>query len=244
MAEKKERKITAREKLFVAEYLRCFNVIEASRRVGLKDRHSGYDMLRRARVKEYLDKLLSDYQISAGETTKLIGDIAKSNLADYFVTRKVEFTPRIQVPITTVIKRLEDEIEFEEEYLLTAELNKDERGQQKLSIKRMQAHLVRLNMEFKRNPAARKIINGETVLIDKPELDMAKLVADKERGRIKAITPTEWGVKVELCSPDAAMGNLARIQGLFAADNAQNKPNNPTVVLNWGASGPVKPGKK
>lgn len=80
--------------------------------------------------------------------------------------------------------------------------------------------VLRYELELKRNPNATRIVLGDPVLIDVPELDMAKVVADKERGRIKSITPGQFGTKVELYSADAALTNLAKIHGLFEKDNA------------------------
>lgn len=78
-----------------------------------------------------------------------------------------------------------------------------------------------MQLELKHNPSATKIVNGETVLAEVVELDMKKLVADKERGRIKSITPGEFGVKVEIHDAHTALTNIARMHGLFEKDNKQ-----------------------
>ena len=48
-------------------------------------------------------------------------------------------------------------------------------------------------------------------------------MADKERGRIKSVTPSEFGLKIELYSADAALANILKIHGAFEKDNSQKK---------------------
>jgi phage terminase small subunit len=167
--------------------------------------------------------------LSADETTKLITDIAKSSLNKYFALKKVEFTPRVRITLKQYIKRIQDTIEFEEEYASMVNLSPDELTSHNESILYRRREIIKCNIELKRNPKATRIIDGETELTEVAELDMVALVKDKEAGRIKSVSPTEHGLKVEMYSADSALVNLARIHGLFEKDNAQSKPE--TVVM-------------
>ena len=227
---------------FVDEYLVDFNKTRAAIRAGYSPkaaRNLGYETYKNPLVKAKIDEKIKELAINAEETTKLIMDIARGNLGDYFVTKKAEYTPKIEVPLAEIIKQIEDDIKFEEEYATYADFRADnadgtpgrDRRKHQALIVNLQNNLLRCKMELEKNPKATRIINGKTVLIDRPELDIAKLVADKERGRIKSVTPTEFGLKVELYAADNALMNIAKMQGLYAADNAQTRPQ--TLIIDW-----------
>lgn len=226
---------------FVDEYLVDFNKTRAAIRAGYSAktaRNLGYETYKNPLVKAAIDAKIKELAINAEETTKLIMDIARGNLGDYFVSKKVPYTPKIEVPIGQLIKQLEDDIKFEEEYATYADFRgdkpgvpgRDRRAHAALIIQ-LQNTVLRYKMELEKDPKATKIVDGKTVLIDRPELDLAKLVADKERGRIKSVTPTEFGLKIELYAADNALMNIAKMQGLYAADNAQTRPQ--TLIIDW-----------
>lgn len=234
--------LTDKQQRFVEEYTVDFNKTRAAIRAGYSDsgasRNIGYETYKHPLVQEALQKRFKELEINAEETTKLITDIAKGNLAEYFVTHKVEFTPKLEVPVSALIKQLEEEIAFEEDYAMNANFKGDkpgeagrERRSHRAVIDALENRLLRAKMKLAKDPRATEIVNGKTVLIDRPELDIAKLVADKEKGRIKSVTPTEFGTKVELYGADTALFNLAKMQGLFAKDNAQQRPQ--TLIIDW-----------
>jgi uncharacterized radical SAM superfamily Fe-S cluster-containing enzyme len=73
-----------------------------------------------------------------------------------------------------------------------------------------------MELQLKDNPAAVMVVDGEPEIRKEVELDLVKLVEAKDTGRVKTITPTEHGYKVELYPADVALANLARIHGLFS----------------------------
>jgi hypothetical protein len=171
-------------------------------------------------------------EISGEEVTKLITNIAKGNLADYFSIRKVERIPRIRVPLSQVIKDFEGDIAFEIEFSDYAGLNGKERRAHDKVLEAMQNQLLRYQMQLERAKKAKKpepmrIISGEPELVDEPYLDILRILEDKERGIIKSVTPTEFGLKVEMYGADSALFSLAKITGIFAADNKQKVPGDP-----------------
>lgn len=224
-------KLSDKENRFCQEYMIDFNGTQAAIRAGYSKK-SAYaiasEMLRKPHIRTTIDTRLRELSLSAEETQKLISDIARSSLNDYFVIRKVEHTPRIQVSLKVVIDGLKEKIAFEKEYILTAEkevlLSKDESDQYQALILHMEKDLIRYQVELKRNPKATRIVDGPVEWIDVAELDLVKLVADKEKGKIKSIAPGQYGMKVEMYPADAALTNVAKIHGLFAKDNEQLKP--------------------
>ncbi len=213
--------LTNKQIQFCREYLVDFNGAQAAIRAGYavkSARVTACNILKSEKVDAYLKKLLKDAELGPEETAKLISDIARGSLNDYFTTRTIEFTPKIRKPVAELIREIEAEIEFEEDYALEAELSDDELALHAAHQALRQRSIVRYRLLLKRNPNATEIVDGPTELKEIPELDMAKLVADKERGKIKSITPGQFGTKVELYSADTALTNLAKIHGLFAAE--------------------------
>lgn len=219
-------KLTAKQERFCQEYLVDLNATQAAIRAGysVKTAYSvGWENLRKPEISERINSRLKELALSADETTKLITDIAKSSLNKYFKINKVVHTPKITITLKQFIKRIEDEIEFEEEYAKQVKLSKAELKSHKLLIESRKRQIIRLGIELRKNPKATRIVDGKTELVEVAELDMVALVKDKEAGRIKSVAPTEFGLKVEMYSADSALSNLARIHGLFEKDNAQSK---------------------
>lgn len=216
--------LTAKQKKFCDEYVTDLNATQAAIRAGYSKKTAyaiGWENLRKPEIRTYIDTRLKEFSFTADETTKLITDIARSNLGDYFVTRKVERTPRIVKPLKDIIEELKKAIAFEEEYLSISDFDAEEIESYTRSINSMRRELKRKELVLKHNPKATEIVNGETVLVETVELDMKKLVEDKQRGRIKSIEPKEFGLKVELYDASAALTNIAKMQGLFEKDNQQ-----------------------
>jgi len=192
--------------------------IEAPTRAGYSEKTAysiGSENLRKPEIADYLSERLKERAMKAEEAVKLISDIARSSLNDFFTIRQVEYTPRIVKPLAEIIKECEKEIEFEEEYAAQVSLTAKEAIQHTRSQEARKRGVVRLKLELKKNPNATRIVNGETIFIDHVDLDIVKLVKAKETGRIKSITPGQFGLKVELYAADAALRDIAKINGLL-----------------------------
>jgi len=211
-------KLTVRQTRFVEEYLKDFNSTQAAIRAGYSKRTAysiGSENLRKPDIIEATNRRLKELSLSAEEVTKRISDIARSSLSDYFVVRKVEYSPRLEVSLKVVIKELEETIAFENEFAKRANLNKDEYKLHKAQQDSREREVLRYEIELEKNPSATRIVSGPTEWREVAELDMPRLVRDKETGRIKSYKITEHGVNIELYPSDSALRDLARINGLF-----------------------------
>jgi len=221
-------KLTAKQQRFCHEYIIDFNGTKAAIRAGYQvgsARITASKMLANVSLTDHIKKLLNDSNLGPDETKKLISDIARGSLNEYFTLRKVEYTPRVIKPLAVLIKEMQDEIDFEEEYANEVGLSDEEYDEHMKWQNHRRQKKVRLEIELRRNPKAYRVTDGETTLVDQPELDLARLVKDKEAGKIKSVTPTQFGTKIEMYAADAALTNIARIHGLFEKDNIQTNLN-------------------
>ncbi len=216
--------LNAKQTRFCEEYIKCLNATEAAKRAGYSKATAysiGWENLRKPEIRAFIDTRLKECGFTPEETTKLIADTARGNLSDYFVKVKVEHTPRITKSLKQVIKEHEEEIAFEKEYAVLAIFNAKEKIAHNEWLQSMNRKLIRMQLELKRHPKATRIVNGETVFIEKVELDLMRLVADKEKGKIKSLKQDKNGIHIEILDPQSAQRDIAKMQGLFEKDNKQ-----------------------
>lgn len=219
--------LTQKEQRFCDEYLVDFNQTQAAIRSGYSKKTAGvigWENLRKPKIRAVIDKKLQELSLSAEETKKMLSDMAQSKLNDYFVIRKVEHIPRIEISLKDHIKTLQEEIDFEEDFASQAGYDEDEAKAHVRQQHYRKRQILRYQLTLKKNPKAKIVVNGPSEWIEVAELDMVKLVADKERGKIKSITPGQFGMKVELYDAKDALVNVAKTHGLFEKDNEQRKP--------------------
>lgn len=215
-----------KQQRFCEEYIKDFNGTQSAIRAGYSKKTAyaiASENLRKPEIQACIKKLMEEACLSADETKKMLSDISRSSLNDYFTIKKVERTPRIEIFLTQHVKVLQDEIKFEEEYASQAGYSEDEWKAHNSSMQYKKRVILRHELVLKENSKAKIIVDGPTEWVEIAELDMVKLVADKERGRIKAINPGQYGTKIELMGADVALVNVARIHGLFEKDNKQGQ---------------------
>lgn len=219
--------MTRKQQKFCDQYLICLNMTEAARKAGysVDSAYSiGSENMKKPDIRQYIDAKLAEMSLSAAETTKLIQDIAKSSLNDYFIVKKVEQRTRVEVGLKVLIKEIKDKISFENEFAQAAKLDEDSLKQHAAMQRQRELEIIRMQLELKRDKKATRVVDGPTIWVEVAELDMVKLVQDKEKGKIKSITPGQFGVKVEMYAADSALVNVAKMHGLFEKDNEQLKP--------------------
>jgi phage terminase small subunit len=226
--------LTEKQRQFVEEYLVDFNAKQAAIRAGYSEKtayNTGWENLRVAHIRKAIDEKLEERSLGRGETIKLISDIAQSSLNDYFVIRKKVETPLIEKHLSELIQELKQKIEDTRKFIKKAKISDPERLKTLAAEELYHGEQITLyEIELERNPKASRIVSGEPRFIKVAELDLPKLIKDKERGRIKSITPSEHGLKVELYAADAALRDIGRYHGIFEKD----KEPPPAVNLNFG----------
>lgn len=80
--------LTDKQRIFVDEYLKCWNATEAARRAKYEGNHVtlaavGYENLRKPHIKEIIDQRLKESAMSADEVLMRLAMQARSNIADF-----------------------------------------------------------------------------------------------------------------------------------------------------------------
>jgi len=77
--ENQEKKLTNKQRIFIDEYLKCFNASEAARRAGYTGAADviGPRLLGYVGIKSQIDQRLSESQMSADEALQLLAEMAR-----------------------------------------------------------------------------------------------------------------------------------------------------------------------
>lgn len=220
--------MTTQQQRFVEEYCKDCNGAAAARRAGyskLTAKEQASRLLRDTEIRSAIAERLKEKSLTAEETTKLITDIAKSNLGEFFVVKEHLHTPDVEKHLSLVIAEIEDKISFEDEFIKRAKItDPDDLAKHVSAQERRRLEILRLQIELERNPSATRWMPGEPRLVERAEIDMVKLVHAKEGNRIKAVKHSEHGLNIEMYDASAALRDIARMHGLYEKDNKQQSP--------------------
>ena len=214
-----EVKLTTNQKRFVEEYCKDFNATQAAIRAGYSEKTAqqmGSENLSKPVISEAIKYRLDQLSLSAEELTKKTADIARGNLADYMTTRMVEFIPKVRKSLRDIIDELEFNLILQEEFCAEKGYTEEQYDDfQNNVVQPIQDRILKYSIELRHNPDASRLVDGDPELVPQVEVDMPKLLADKERGIIKSFKYGKNGLEVELYPADAAMDKLMRVRGMY-----------------------------
>ncbi len=223
--------LTNIEKLWVGEYIITKNKTKAALKAGLSAHtamEQGCAMYRRPHVRAAVDAVFEVEAMSAFELIHMTVEAARGNLGDCMSTRKVEYTPRVKMPLAKVIDQKQMEIDIIMTYLAKANPNEKKRKQYMKRVASINDAMVQLESELAHNPKAFRMQAGETVFKDQKYLDIKKVV---DRGLIidKVEHDKNGNLKVSIISPTVARQDLLKMAGLYEKDNKQKSAQ---VIIN------------
>jgi phage terminase small subunit len=217
--------LTDKMKRFCEEYLVDFNATQAAIRSGYSEGTAysiGWENLRKPEIKAFIENRLKELALSSEETLKSISDIAKASLNEYFIIKEVVRTPQVEKSLKVLIKEIKESMEDADKFIAKAKItDPDEIEKHNKSQEYKRREIITLEIELERYPKATRFVDGKPELAKVAELDLVRLVQDKEAGRIKSVKHSEHGLNVEMYPADAALTNLAKMHGLFEKDNKQ-----------------------
>ncbi|MBF9140830.1 terminase small subunit [Hymenobacter properus] len=234
--------LTDKRQRFIDEYLLDCNATQAAIRAGYAlsgARQEGSRLLSNADIRAEINKRLAEAGMPAEEVIKQFVDIAKTRLNDYLQVVVRERGTKIPQPLAEAIAELDEKILFEEEFtvrsihvlqLSAKEAAKYQAGRRQ-HVDAMRLSKLRYEIELSKNPDATRLIDGPPETYEAVELDMVALANAQDLGRIKTLSYTEFGPKVEMYAADGALRDLGRVLGIFEKDNRQTAGTDVEIII-------------
>lgn len=221
-----QRPLTTQQLRFVEELCADWNKAGAARRAGYSRdtaKQMGQKLWRDPRIKAAVAKRTEELAMTAGEATVRMSSWGRASIKDVFTIEVEEHRPRIERPVVAVITDLKAEMEFEQELAIRAEsLLTDPKAQKKFrqgvarAHQRRQLDLMRYEMLLERNAEATTWVMGPSVARKVAQLDLVKALELEAGGLIKKITPTRFGIGVELHDAKDATDKILKLVGAYA----------------------------
>lgn len=208
-----------KQQIFVEEYCsNGFNATKAALSAGYSEKTAasqGQRLLKNVEISNAIKETLDHLSLSAEELTKRTADIARGNLADYMKTVMIEFRPKVRKGLLDLIAELEYDLLLKEEFCAEKGYTEEAFDEFQSTLDHIRDRILEYKIELRNNPLASRLVYGEPELVPHVEVDMPKLIADKERGVIKSFKYGKNGLEVELYPADAAMDRLMRVRGMY-----------------------------
>ncbi len=223
----RQRPLTAQQLRFVEELCVNWNKAGAARRAGYTQdnaKQMAQKLWRDPRIKAAVAKRAEELTMATGEATVRMSSWGRASIADVYSLAVVAHTPRIEKPLVVVIEELQAEMQFEEQVtqqttaLLPEAARADYEGRAFQEHLGRQMQLIRYELELQRNPTATKWVNGPTVAREEAQLDLVKALKLEAAGLIKKITPTRYGIGVELYDAKDAVVQVLKLHGAYAPE--------------------------
>ena len=229
--------LTVKEENFCHEFIKDFNATKAAERSKYSKnsaRQIGSENLSKPYIKNRIAELLEAEEMQEGEIKKRISDIAKTDMSDYMVKKQVPYTPQVKVGLKDVIKSQKEYIIREEEFCSRMGYSDEAFDKFQENLDHTRTQIIRMEIELEYNPNAYRIVDGETVMIEVAELDLVKMIDDKNRGVIKSIKHTKDGIQAEGYAADAALTTLAKFKGMLVDKSEVDLTANVDTVIKIG----------
>lgn len=237
---------------FIEEYPKDCKKGPAARRAGCEPsnaRQQGYEWYLNPHIRAAIDERMKQLSMSADEAVKHISDIASTRLNHYLKVVEKERGTQVLQSLSDAIAQAEEELDFEEQYTaraaallgLTDEELEDHWAAFRAKQNKVKLQVLRWEMELERNPNAYHMIAGEPERYEDIEVDLVALAKAKAEGRIKTLSFSEHGPKVEMYPADAALRDIMKMGGLFV-DRVELGADKAGISVTLNLGGPAKDG--
>lgn len=212
-----------REKTWADMYLQTLNKKRTSVALGsnpVSAAEHGVKMYNRPAVKAYIEYVIRQHIGEPDDSIKLLRTIQDTDLKLYMSPRQQIKRDYIEKPLKTILTELEqdlaDEVDFETFYAAT-------KKEITISLQKQKAinlEIIQLKTQMKKEgPTAVRILLGPEYLVTTMALDLNKIVADVEHGRIKKYKETKDGIEVEMYDSKDAAVELLKLSGSYVKDH-------------------------
>lgn len=217
-ASKLLKNLEPRQRKFVGAYCRCFNATQAAISAGYSKktaRSIGSENLTKPDIKNAIAAVFATSSMEPEEIAARWTALARAGLDDFYTQVEVEVKTKVAQPLAEAIAQVQKTITFEHKYAQRVGLSGKELKAHQALIEQKRRQIVRWELELEEDPAATRLVDGPSRMEKHMQLDLMKAADLGLLDMVKAIVPTEFGTKIELRSPDAALDNLAKWRGML-----------------------------
>ncbi|OYD41178.1 terminase small subunit [Sphingobacterium cellulitidis] len=211
-------KLTAKQQLFIDNYLIHFNATKAAIQAGYSEKTAysiGSELLKKPELSALIESRLKESRMNSDQVMKLMSDIAQSSMNDYFRIVERDRIKRVTKPLSLLIERKKLEIKRAYMYLdRKGFTDKEYDNYVEKNIIPLEDDILRAEIDLELDPLA-TFEDSEVETYETIELDLVKLAKDKEGGKIKSFEWKEFGPKVEMYAVDGMLDKLARVNGMY-----------------------------
>jgi len=219
MSEDNKSTLTAKQQLFVDDYLIHFNATRAAKTAGYSEKTAysqGQRLLKNVEISAIVETRLKESRMNSDEVMKMMKDIAGSNINDYMKIVQRERIKHVPKSLTLLIERKHLEIKKHAMYIERKGLTDEMRDNYvEQNIMPLEDAILRAEIDLELDPLA-TFDDSEVETYETIELDLVKLAKDKEGGKIKSFEWKEFGPKVEMYAVDGMLDKLARVNGMYS----------------------------
>lgn len=211
-------KLTAKQQLFIDNYLIHFNATKAAIQAGYSEKTAysiGSELLKKPELSALIESRLKESRMNSDQVMKLMSDIAQSSMNDYFRIVERDRMKRVTKPLGVLIERKKLEIKRAYMYIDRKGYTDEEYDNYvEKNILPLEDDILRAEIDLELDPFA-TFDDSEVETYETVELDLVKLAKDKEGGKIKSFEWKEFGPKVEMYAVDGMLDKLARVNGMY-----------------------------
>ncbi|WP_392471348.1 terminase small subunit [Sphingobacterium cellulitidis] len=211
-------KLTAKQQLFIDNYLIHFNATKAAIQAGYSEKTAysiGSELLKKPELSALIESRLKESRMNSDQVMKLMSDIAQSSMNDYFRIVERDRMKRVTKPLGILIERKKLEIKRAYMYIERKGYTDEEYDNYvEKNILPLEDDILRAEIDLELDPLA-TFDDSEVETYETVELDLVKLAKDKEGGKIKSFEWKEFGPKVEMYAVDGMLDKLARVNGMY-----------------------------
>jgi phage terminase small subunit len=218
--------LNPRQRKFAEGFCATFNATKAAVLAGYSEktaRSIGSENLTKPDIKTAVRELLKKSAMDPEEIAARWTRLARAGLQDFYTKVEYEKTSEVEQPLMEAIEKIKEDIDYEYEFMIRSwevlGTSEEDQGKELLQHeqykRRRKLDILRYKMQLERDPKAFRIADGPKVKKYRLELDLVKAEELGMLDLIKAVVPTEFGLKIELRSPDSAMDNMAKHLGML-----------------------------
>lgn len=218
------RELSDKEKVWADLYLQTLNKKRTSELCGQKPENAaghGIIYYNRPHVNEYINYVIRQHIGVPDDSIKLLRTIQDTDIKQYMTGRQAVKRDYYEKPLKHMLRDLEDDLTAEEDHETFNAGTRIEISRSKKRQKELAGEILKMKAAIKKEgPLAKRVLIGPEYLVTVQVLDINKICADVEYGKIKKYKETKDGnIEIELYDAKDAAVELLKLSGAYAKDH-------------------------